>query len=153
MARLTISRRNFLKASAALVFAMPARAAAPPPEAITPALIAAAKREGTVVWYTSADLQLAQTVGKVFEQKFPGITARVERAGGERIYTRVAQEYASGIHAVDAVSTGDAAQFLAWKRQGLLAAHVPEDVAKHIPLEHRDADGFYATVRCSLCVI
>jgi iron(III) transport system substrate-binding protein len=151
-----LSRRELLKASAALsltAFAAPARASPPPPETITPALIAAAKKEGRVVWYTSADLQLAELVGKAFEQKFPGIAARVERAGGERIFTRVAQEYAAGIHSVDAVSTGDAAQFLAWKRQGLLAPYVPDDVARHIPPEHRDPDGHYATVRSSLCVI
>jgi len=79
--------------------------------------------------------------------------ARVERAGGERVFTRVAQEYAAGIHSVDAVSTGDAAQFLAWKRQGRLVPYLPEDVARHIPAEHRDTEGFYATVRSTLCVI
>jgi len=153
---LTLSRRDILKASAVLplVFAAPACAAAPPPaEAITPALIAAATREGALVWYTSADLQLAELIGKAFEQKYPGIVARVERAGGERVFTRVAQEYAAGIHSVDAVSTGDAAQFLAWKRQSWLAPYLPEDVARHIPAEHRDTEGFYATVRSTLCVI
>jgi ABC-type Fe3+ transport system substrate-binding protein len=65
----------------------------------------------------------------------------------------VAQEYAAGLHVPDAVSTGDAAQFIAWKRSGLLAAYVPDDVAMHIPAEHRDPDGLYATLRSSLCVI
>ena len=151
-----LSRRAVLKTSAALsltVFASPARAAAPPAESITPALVAAAKKEGLIVWYTSADLQLATQVGKAFERKFPGITARVERSGGERIFTRIAQEYAAGIHAPDAVSTGDAAQFPAWKRQGLLAPYIPEDVARYIAAEHRDPDGYYATVRSSLCVM
>jgi iron(III) transport system substrate-binding protein len=149
------SRRTILKSVAALpfVYAAPLRAAAPPAQAITPALIAAATKEGQITWYTSADLQLAEKVGKAFEQKFPGIRARVERAGGERIFSRVAQEYAAGLHIPDAVSTGDAAQFIAWKRSGLLAAYVPDDVAKHIPAEHRDRDGLYATVRSSLCVI
>ncbi|MSP32822.1 MAG: hypothetical protein EXR03_08390, partial [Pseudolabrys sp.] len=45
-----------------------ARCAAPA-ETITPALIEAAKKEGRVVWYTSADLQLAETVAKAFEKK------------------------------------------------------------------------------------
>jgi iron(III) transport system substrate-binding protein len=149
------SRRTILKSAAALsvVYATPLRAGAPPAEAITPALIAAATKEGQVTWYTSADLQLAEKVGKAFEQKFLGIRARVERAGGERIFSRVAQEYAAGLHVPDAVSTGDAAQFIAWKRSGLLAAYVPDDVAKHIPAEHRDPDGLYATVRSSLCVM
>jgi iron(III) transport system substrate-binding protein len=136
-----------------LIYASPLRAAAPSAEAITPVLIAAATKEGQVTWYTSADLQLAEKVGKAFEQRFSGIRVRVERAGGERIFSRVAQEFASGLHVADAVSTGDAAQFLAWKRQNLLAPYVPEDVAKHIPAEHRDPDGQYATVRSSLCVI
>ena len=30
---------------------------------------------------------------------------------------------------------------------------MPEDVARYIPPEHRDPDGFYASVRSSLCVI
>ncbi len=150
------TRRDILKASAVLpacVFAASVGAAAPPPEAVTPVLIDAAKKEGQVIWYTSADLQLAQLVGQAFEKKYPGVSVRVERAGAERIYTRIGQEYASGIHAVDAVSTGDAAQFLAWKKLGFLAPYVPEDVAKYIPSEHREPDGFYATVRSSLCVI
>src|SRR6478609_550544 len=149
------SRRKILKAAAALplVYATPLRAAAPPAETITPALIAAATKEGQLTWYTSADLQLAEKVGKAFEQKFTGIRVRVERAGGERIFSRVAQENASGLHVTDAVSTGDAAQFLVWKRQKLLVPCVPEDVARHFPPEHRDPDGLYATVRASLCVI
>jgi iron(III) transport system substrate-binding protein len=84
------SRRKILKAAAALplVYAAPLRAAAPPAEAITPTLIAAAMKEGQLTWYTSADLQLAEKVGKAFEQKFSGILVRVERAGGERIFSR-----------------------------------------------------------------
>lgn len=105
-----------------------------------------------MVWYTSADLQLAETVAKAFEKKF-GVAARVERAGAERIYTRIGQEYSVGIHSVDAANTGDAAQFTAWKQQKLLVAYVPEDVAKNIPAEHRDPDGFFAIVRSTLCVI
>lgn len=155
MSRVWLSRRSLLKSAAALplVYAAPLRAAAPPAQTVTPALVAAATKEGQVTWYTSADLQLAEKVGKAFEQKFPGVRARVERAGGERIFSRVAQEYAAGLHVPDAVSTGDAAQFIAWKRSGLLAAYVPDDVAKHIPTEHRDRDGLYATVRASLCVM
>jgi len=150
------SRREILQgsaAAAATAFATSVRAAAPPAEAITPALIEAAKKEGQVVWYTSADLQLAEKIAKAFEQKFPGISARVERAGAERIFTRVGQEYAAGLHKVDASNTGDAAMFVDWKKQGLLAAYVPEDAAKNIAAEYRDADGCYAIVRSTLCII
>ena len=119
MNRRLLSRRKLLKAVAALplaAYAAPLRAEPPPAQSITPALIAAATKEGQLTWYTSADLQLAEKVGKAFEQKFRGVSVRVERAGGERIFSRVAQEYASGLHVADAVSTGMRHSF--WRGSG-----------------------------------
>ncbi|MFL5067377.1 MAG: extracellular solute-binding protein [Xanthobacteraceae bacterium] len=150
------SRRDVLKASGALamtVYAAPLRAAAPPAEAITPAVIEAAKKEGKVVWYTSIDLSAAERIAKAFEAKFPGIPVRVERNGAERLFQRIGQEYSSNIHAVDVVNTSDAAHVIPWKRNGWLAPYVPEDVAKHFPAEHKDPDGTFASVRVTLCPI
>ena len=154
MHKSTLSRRALLNASAALPFAAYATrvmAAAPAAEAITPALIAAAKKEGSVVWYTSADLRVAEAIGKTFERKY-GVTTRVERAGAERLFTRIGQEYAANIYTVDACNTGDLAMFILWKQQNLLAPYVPEDVAKNLTAEYRDADGMHAIARSSLCV-
>jgi iron(III) transport system substrate-binding protein len=148
------SRREVLKGSAAAsltIYASPIRAAAPPPEAVTPRLIEAAKKEGKVVWYTSVDLPLAERVAKAFETKYPGISARVERTGAERVFTRIAQEYGSNIFAVDVVNSSDAAHLIVWKRNGWLLPYVPEDVAKHYPAEHKDADGQFASFRIFLC--
>src|SRR5512134_3270699 len=129
------SRRDILKGSSALaigtVFAEPARAALPPPSAITPALIEAAKKEGKCSFYTAMDLAFAERLARNFEQKFPGVAVRVERSGAERIYTRIAQEYASNIHSVDVVNTADQAHCIVWNRNGWLAPYLPEDVAKH----------------------
>src|ERR1700680_457680 len=144
-----ISRRDVLKASSALaatsVFAEPIRAAAPSAEAVTPALIEAARKEGKVVHYTSVDLPLAEKVGKAFEAKYAGIAVRIERTGAERVFQRITQERASNIHACDVVQSSDAAHFVVWKRDGILAPYVPEDVAKHYPPEHKDADGLFAS--------
>ena len=144
-----------LKAGTALtattLFAEPIRAAAPPAEAVTPALIAAAKKEGKVVHYTSVDLPLAEKVAKAFEAKYPGIAVRVERTGAERVFTRIAQERGSNIHACDVVQSSDAAHFVVWKRDGILAPYVPEEVAKHYPPEHKDPDGLFASYRVYLC--
>jgi iron(III) transport system substrate-binding protein len=153
----TFNRRDVLKAGTALtastLFAEPIRAAAPPAEAVTPALIAAAKKEGKVIHYTSVDLPLAEKVGKAFEAKYPGITVRIERTGAERVFTRIAQERGSNIHACDVVQSSDAAHFVVWKREGILAPYVPEEVAKHYPPEHKDADGLFASYRVYLCVM
>src|SRR5262249_29525725 len=150
------SRRTVLKTSAA--WAMSAAAArvvsaAPPASAITPELIAAAQKEAKVAWYTSIDLPVAERIAKGFEAKYPGIAVRVERAGAERVFQRIGQEYANGIHAVDVVNSSDAAHFVVWKRDGLLAAYVPADVAQHYPPEHRDPDGTFASFRVTLSII
>ena len=151
----TFSRRDVLKAGTALtattLFAEPIRAAAPPAEAVTPALITAAKKEGKVIHYTSVDLPLAEKVAKSFEAKYPGIAVRVERTGAERVFTRIAQERGSNIHACDVVQSSDAAHFVVWKRDSILEAYVPEEVAQHYPPEHRDPDGLFASYRVYLC--
>src|SRR5919198_703749 len=150
-----LSRREVLQGSTALAatLASPVRAAPPPASAVTPALIEAAKKEGSVVWYTSVDLAVAEKIAGAFQAKYPGIAPRVERAGAERLFQRIAQEISSGIQAVDVVQSSDAAHFISWKRQDLLAPYVPEDVAKYYPPEHRDPDGMFATWRSWLCVM
>lgn len=145
------SRRHVLKASTAIaastVFASPLRAAAPAVEAITPALIDAAKKEGKLAFYTAMDLAFAQRLAKTFEEKFAGIAVRVERSGAERVFTRIAQEYASNIHVVDVVNTADQAHCIVWKRNQWLAPYMPEEVAKHFDKKYYDPDGFHATTR------
>jgi iron(III) transport system substrate-binding protein len=129
------------------------RAASPSPESITQQLIEAARKEGKVIWYTSVDLQVAETISKAFEAKFPGIAVRVERTGAERVFQRIGQERASNIFACDVAQSSDAAHYIAWKREGALTPCVPEDVAKHFPAKHRDPDGLFASWRVWLCGI
>ena len=117
---------------------------------MTPALVAAAEKEGKIVWYTSVELEIAERVAKAFEAKYPGVPVQVERSGAERNFQRIRQEYASNIHNVDVVNSSDAAHFIVWKRQGWLAPFVPEDVAEYYPPEHKDPDGTFATWRMTL---
>jgi iron(III) transport system substrate-binding protein len=93
------------------------------------------------------DLQLAEHYGKVFEQKFPGISVRVERSGAERIFTRIGQEYGSNIHAVDVVNTADQSHCIIWKRNGWLQPYLPEEVAKYYDKMYYDPDGLHITTR------
>jgi iron(III) transport system substrate-binding protein len=145
------TRRNVIKGgtaiAAATVFAEPIRAQAPAAQAITPALIEAAKKEGKLAFYTAMDLAFAQRLGKAFEAKYPGIAVRVERSGAERIYQRIGQEYSTNIHAVDVVNTADAAHCIVWTRNGWLQPYVPEDVAKHYDKAYYDPNGLYVVTR------
>jgi iron(III) transport system substrate-binding protein len=150
MTERAFSRRDLLKGSTALaatVFASPVRAAPPAAEAITPALIEAAKKEGKLAFYTAMDLAFAQQLAKAFEAKFSGIAVRVERSGAERIFTRIGQEYGANINAVDVVNTADAAHCIVWKRNDWLAPYLPEDVARHFDKAYYDPDALYAVTR------
>ena len=133
MTKRPISRRAVLKgsaaAAAATVFASPARAQLPPPAPLNDALIAAAKKEGKVSFYTAMDLDFAQRLGKAFEAKY-GIATKVERSGAERVFQRIGQEHGAKIFAVDVANTADAAHCIIWKRNGWLAPYLPEEVAQ-----------------------
>jgi iron(III) transport system substrate-binding protein len=118
----------------------------------TPAMVAAAEKEGKVVWYTAVDVKVAETIAKMFREQYPKIQLDVERSGSERVFQRVNQEYQANIKNVDIVNSSDASHFMFWKQQKLLAAHTPPD-ARKFPAQHRDADGFYHTWRASLSVM
>jgi len=154
MRNVTISRRRLLAGSGAVALGAlaPVHSRAQG-AAVTPELIAAARQEGKVVWYTSVDLLVAEKIARAFEAKHPGVACRVERSGAERNFQRIGQEYASGIHGADVVNSSDASHFIVWKREGWLEPYVPEDVAKHYPAGHKDPDGTFATWRASFTVI
>src|SRR4030088_3553175 len=73
--------------------------AAPPPPGpghagggVNQALVDAANKEGTVVWYTSVDTSVAELVAKKFEARYSGIKVDVNRSGSERGMQRAMQE-------------------------------------------------------------
>jgi iron(III) transport system substrate-binding protein len=96
----------------------------------TPAMVAAAEKEGKVVWYTSVDVKVAEGLAKVFREQYPKIQLDVERSGSERVFQRINQEYQANIKNVDVVNSSDASHFMFWKQQKWLAAHTPPDAQK-----------------------
>ncbi len=142
-----IRRRSFL-AGAAAALAPGAWAQQAPAS-----LVAEAKREGSVVFYTSVDVVVAEKMTAAFNVVFPDIKLRVERSGAERILQRVMQEYGSNIRQADVVESSDITSFVDWKARGWLASYVPDEVGQHWPKEERDADGCFAAVRAHLSVI
>jgi iron(III) transport system substrate-binding protein len=130
-----------------------AHSEAPAPYDATPQLVAAAQKEGKVVWYSATDVQVAEKLARAFEAKYPGVQVQVERSGAERIFQRINQEYGARIYNADVVETSDAVHFVHFKRQGWLQPAVPSDVAKFWPKEYRDPDGMFAAYRAHLSVI
>ena len=88
-----------------------ALAEAPAPYTVTPELMEAAKAEGKVMFYTATDVTVAEKLAELFEKENPGIDVQVERAGSERVFQRIGQEYSSGIYNADVAETSDAVHF------------------------------------------
>lgn len=152
-----LSRRDVLRASAVLaagaIFAEPLEAAQPQPSGLDPSLVEAARKEGLVAFYTAMEIPVAEDLGRVFKAKYPGIAVNVKRSGAERVFQRIGKEEEINLYEVDVACTTDAAHFIRWKRDGLLAPYVPEDVAKHFPTDQTDTDGMYATAFAVLSTI
>ena len=127
--------------------------AAPPAEAVTPALLEAARKEGKVIYYTAMDLSIAEPLAKAFEAKHSGIKVTVERTGAERLFNRIAQENASNIRRADVVNSSDAAHFISWKRQDWLEPYVTAEIAENVPAAERDPDGTFTNQRTHLSAI
>jgi iron(III) transport system substrate-binding protein len=114
--------------------------------------LAAAEKEGKVVWYASVDVKVAEAIANEFRKQYPKIDVEVERSGSERVFQRVNQEHQSGIKNADVVNSSDSTHFIVWKQQHMLAKYTPADVAQ-FPRQYVDPDGYYATWRASLCVM
>lgn len=123
--------------------------AATPARAIDPALVAAAKKEGEVVWYTTLIVnQLVRPMVAAFEKKY-GIKVRYIRANSTVTTTRVLSEAKAG-HIVGDVHDGtDGVETL--KRAGLIEHWMPDNWRDYPP-EYRDPDGYWiATNAYFLC--
>jgi len=74
-----------------------------------PELIAAAKKEGRLVYYTANFAEVEQEVIKAFNKRFPEIKVEMVRAPGGQLITRVKTEAAAGKLTADVVDHSDRA--------------------------------------------
>src|SRR6202049_1315409 len=77
-----------------------------------PELIAAAKSEGKLVYYTANFAEVEQEVIKAFNKRFPEIKVEMLRAPGGQLITRVKTEAAAGKLSADIVDHSDRALML-----------------------------------------
>src|SRR5215510_8263045 len=75
----------------------------------SPELIAAAKKEGRLVYYTANFAEVEQEVINAFNKRFPEIKVEMVRAPGGQLITRVKTEAAAGKLAADIVDHSDRA--------------------------------------------
>jgi iron(III) transport system substrate-binding protein len=103
-------------------------------------LLADAKKEGKVVWWTSHyALSAAEAVRDAFVAKHPGIQVEFIRQTAQVIYQRLAQNLKAKIKEVDVFASTDEAHYLTLKSQGALAPYIPGGIA-NIPKSFQNID-------------
>src|SRR5215469_12573490 len=98
-----------LAASSLVALALGSAAAKAADDVGSPELIAAAKAEGKLVYYTANFAEIEQVVIKEFNKRFPEIRIEMVRAPGGQLITRVKTEAAAGKLAADVVDHSDRA--------------------------------------------
>src|ERR1700745_3740733 len=96
-----------------------------------PELIAAAKQEGRLVYYTANFAEVEQEVIKAFNKRFPEIKVEMVRAPGGQLITRVKTEAAAGKLAADVVDHSDRA--LMADLVGLFQDYAPPNGKDYLP--------------------
>jgi len=116
------------------------------------ALIQAARKEGSVLWYTSLALPSSTAIAHAFKTKYTGIDVEVHRSGSQRVLQRFMQEATAGIKNGDVIHTSDAGHFELLKDKNMLLKFAPRGV-EAFPAGFKDKDGFYFGMRATLSVI
>jgi iron(III) transport system substrate-binding protein len=119
-----------------------------PALAADPVDMAAAKKEGKVVWYTSVPVETAQKVANLFEQA-RGIKVELFRSGGSNILRRFQQEADGGKVFVDVLTHSEPAAARVMARKGLFVPFKPTDFDK-VPAEVKDPNGLYIAQRLNV---
>ena len=109
--------------------------------AADPALIAAARKEGEVVWYTTQIIsQLVRPVTAAFEKKYPGIKVRSTRANASETAVKILNESRAGRLQADVFD--GTTTVVPLKAEGYVMQWLP-DAAKEYPPEVKDPEGYW----------
>ena len=98
------------------------------------ALVAAARREGSLTWYNGyiGDTIAQDMVGR-FQRAYPGVTLNTVRSTSQVAFQRLRQDQKAGLHACDVYSSSDIAHFDDLMREKRLLAYTPANAAKIDP--------------------
>ena len=118
-------------------------ALARPAPAADPALVAAAQKEGEVVWYTTQIIsQLVRPMIAAFEKRYPGIKVAAVRANATDTAIKLLNEGKAG--RVQADVFDGTVTVVPLKKAGLVMRYMP-DSAKALPAGYADKDGYWVS--------
>lgn len=101
--------------------------------------IEAAKKEGSLVWYTGMGSSEANAFAAEFRKKYPFLKTEIFRSSGENVLTRFSIESRANTHRAD-IFQASIVQVYQAKNQGLLKRYVSEE-SRVYPEGMKDAQG------------
>ncbi len=123
-----------LSFAAWLLFVFPAHAA-------DPALIAAAKKEGSVIWYTTQIVdQFARPAAARFEKLYPGMKVTLSRTNATTAAIKILNENRAGKNQSDVFDGTTTVVTL--KKAGYVLKWLPDAAARY-PAEYKDPEGYW----------
>lgn len=134
-----LHRRLLCAAALAAAVIGPANAAG-----ADPALVAAAQKEGHLVWYSTLIVnQITRPLAQAFERKYPGIKVQYSRAPSTDVALKITTEARAGRIQADVFDGTNT--ILPLQDAGLVEPYLVES-AKHYPAEFRDPKGLWTTM-------
>ena len=110
--------------------------------------LAAAKKEGTVTWYTSTPVEVAQKIANLFQQE-TGIRVELFRSGGSAVLRRFLQEIDARRVVADVLTVSDPAAAGALIKRDLFVPFRPRNFDK-VRDEVKDPKGYHIAQRLNL---
>lgn len=106
-----------------------------------PDLLAAARQEGQVAFYSALPQAMAEEVKRRFEAR-TGVRLELTRLSAGPQRDRLLREKQSGLRVTDVIEHGNASFWIDYKRRNILERYAPDEAKSYRP-EFRDKDGFF----------
>ena len=108
-------------------------------------MVAQAKKEGRVVWYTTVSIPEAKQFVDMFEKQYPFIKVDLLRSGAGALVNRIVSEYAGKNYAVDVMQgTTSRGGLQALKQRNILGRYDSPEY-KFLAPELKDKNGYWAS--------
>jgi len=122
-------------------------------QAGNPQLVAQAKKEGSLMWYTTISIPEAKEFADAFEKQFPFVKIEIFRSGAGAVANRVASEYAAKSYKFDIVQGISSRGVIpAFKRKEIISKYNSPEY-KFVAADLKDKEGYWAAMNVNTLVL
>src|SRR6266542_6781849 len=116
-----------------------------PGQVTNPELVAQAKKEGRVTWYTTVSIPESKQFMDMFEKQYPFIKVDLLRSGSGPLVNRIVSEYAARNYAADVLhGMSSRGGFTVLKQRNIIGRYESPE-RKYYPAELKDKEGYWAS--------